>query len=257
MNLIDKTFMKLKNQGNKAFIGYMTCGYPTYEQSYDIFNIMNKYCDIIEVGFPFSDPTADGEIIQEASSKALKNGITIKKTLELISKIKNEKPIILMLYANNILRHRIDNFFKMCSDFGVDACIIPDVPYEEKKVFEEVSEKYNIYIISLVSISSIDRAIKIAKDSKGFIYAVSKKGTTGFKTDIDNKIYDLLKKLKSETDTPICTGFGISDEKHIKELNKFSDGVIVGSALIKKLDEGLINFENYLSIMSKACKTLI
>lgn len=234
-------FNNLRKENRMAFIGYMVCGYPNIEESQKLLSLIYNYVDLLEVGFPFSDPVADGEIIQNASQTALENGITLKKTFEIIGSIKKEKPIVLMLYANIVFKAGLDNFFRMCKESNVDGVIIPDVPFEEKKPFELAANKFEIYLIDLVSISSIERAKMIASNANGFIYSVSKKGTTGFKTEISPTIFKLLEEVKKCTKTPVCVGFGIKDIETAKKFENIADGIIVGSALIDEYEKGSLS----------------
>lgn len=247
MKLIDKTFENLRRSNKKAFIGYTTFGYPNKSETMDYIKLIYSYVDILEIGFPFSDPVADGEVIQRASVKALKQGVKLDHLFYSIEKFKTDKPIAIMLYANTVYKRGIDKFFKDCNDFGIDAVIIPDVSYEESNEFKEAAFKNNIAYINLVSISSLDRAKMIASSAKGFVYCVSRKGVTGFKGKIDKNIYELLSELRKVTSTPLAVGFGIKSKEDVLKFKDYADGIVIGSAIINKIDEGKSELENYLA----------
>lgn len=246
MNLVDKKFEELKSKGKKAFIGYTTFGYPTKEKTLDYIKLIYSYVDVLELGFPFSDPIADGEVIQRASVKALREGIKLDHLFYSIEKFKEDKPVAIMLYANTVYKRGIEKFFKDCNDFGVDAVIIPDVSYEESAEFKAACRENGVHYIDLVSISSIERAKMIASSAKGFVYCVSRKGVTGFKGEIDKNIYELLSELKKVTSTPLAVGFGIKSKEDVLRLKEIADGIVIGSAIINKIDEGKENLASFL-----------
>ncbi|WAM34689.1 tryptophan synthase subunit alpha [Caldicellulosiruptor morganii] len=246
MNSIDTRFEKLKSEKKMAFIGYTTFGYPTKEETLEYINLIYSYVDVLEIGFPFSDPVADGEIIQKASVRALKEGVKLDQLFYSIDKFKKDKPVAIMLYANTVYKRGIKRFFEDCKNFGVDAVIIPDVPYEESEEFRSSCTENGVHYIDLVSISSIERAKMIVKNSRGFVYCVSRKGVTGFKGEIDRNIYDLLDQLKKVTSTPLAVGFGIKDREDVLRFKGRADGIVIGSAIIKKIDEGKESLAKFL-----------
>lgn len=246
MNLIDNKFDELRSKGKKAFIGYTTFGYPSKDQTLDYIKLIYSYVDIIELGFPFSDPIADGEVIQKASVKALSQGVKIDELFLSVERFKKDKPVVIMLYANTIYKRGIENFFKNCKDYGVDAAIIPDVSFEESFEFRSAANENNVYYIDLVSISSLERAKMIAKSAKGFLYCVSRKGVTGFKGEIDNSIYGFLEELKEATTTPLAVGFGIKGKEDVYGFKEYADGIVIGSAIINKIDQGTEELEKFL-----------
>lgn len=249
MNLIDKKFEELKAKGKKAFIGYTTFGYPSKKETVDYIKLIYSYVDILEIGFPFSDPVADGEIIQKASVRALEEGVKLSALFSTIEKIKNDKPIVVMLYANTVYKRGIESFFKDCKDFGADGVIIPDVSYEESGEFRATCMENGIHYIDLVSVSSIERARMIAEKAKGFVYCVSRKGVTGFKGEIEKSIFELLIELRKVTSTPLAVGFGIKDKEDVERFKELVDGIVIGSAIINKIDEGKESLNSFLEMI--------
>ncbi|ADQ41194.1 tryptophan synthase, alpha subunit [Caldicellulosiruptor acetigenus I77R1B] len=254
MNLIDERFERLKKEGKKAFIGYVTFGYPSFEETLEVIKLVYSYVDILEIGFPFSDPIADGEIIQKASIKALSEGVKLSHLFESIEKFKKDKPVVLMLYANTVYKRGIDRFFESSKACGVDGVIIPDVSFEESFEFKEAAEKFGVTYIDLVSISSLERAKMIGKQSKGFLYCVSRKGVTGFKGQIDDRIFTFLRELKTVTPTPLAVGFGIKGKEDVQKFKDLADGIVIGSAIITKIDEGKDKLEDFLKEISESLK---
>lgn len=243
MNRIDERFNQLKKENKKALITFLTVGDPDIETSERaIFAMQEEGVDLIELGVPFSDPSADGPTIQRADERALAAGTDIFKVFELLEKIREKIkiPMVFLLYYNVIVQYGAEEFFKRCADTGIDGLIIPDLPYEESDEVKEYTEKYGVYQINLVSPTSRDRIEEIAKNSKGFLYCVSSLGVTGeksvFKTDFD----DFAGTIKKHSDIPACVGFGISNGQQVRELTKYFDGAIVGSAIVKAIaDKGI------------------
>lgn len=242
MNRIQDTFNILKKENKKAFIAFATAGDPTLNDTYEMVLEMEKNgVDIIELGIPFSDPMAEGPVIQRANERALAYGINVDNIFEMVEKlrIKTQMPIIFLLYYNSILSYGSDRFFKACVKSGVDGLIIPDLPYEEREEISAASNETGVNIISLVSPTSRDRIKKICTEAEGFVYCVSSLGVTGarreFKTDFDS----FLGEVRSATNIPAAIGFGISNGEQAAELKKYADGIIIGSAIIKKIEENL------------------
>lgn len=212
-------------------------------------NILKKLpdagCDIIELGMPFSDPMAEGPIIQRASKRALRNKCDLKKCLELVSdfrKTNNKTPIILMGYYNPILKFGVEKFLKEAKKSGADGFIIVDIPFEEEKEFTIYSDKYDLPLIRLTTPTTDDeRAKKILKTAKGFVYHITVAGVTGQKTAIADEVGKGIRKIKKHTKLPVCAGFGIKTPEQAKEVAKNADGIVVGSALIKMIEENLNN----------------
>jgi tryptophan synthase alpha chain len=236
MNRIKKTFNKLKKDKSKAFIVYITAGYPSLSATEKIVLELEKSgVDIIEVGVPFSDPMADGLTIQKSSEKALDKGTTLKRILKSVRSIRRKSniPIVLMSYLNPIYHYGLKRFVRDAIKSGVDGAIFPDLPVEEAGELEEAIKGKDFYIIFLASPTSTPRRIKaIAKHSKGFIYYVSLTGVTGARESLPQHVSRNIRYIKRMTGKPVCVGFGISNEKQAKMVSKIADGVIIGSALI-------------------------
>ena len=224
----------------KAFIPFITCGDPDTETTYRaVLAAVDNGADLIELGIPFSDPTAEGPVIQGANIRALAGGITTEKVFDLVRKIRKDVtiPLVFMTYANVVFSYSSDRFIKTCSEIGIDGLIIPDIPYEEKEEFEPYCEKYDVDLISMVAPTSEERVAMIAKEAKGFIYIVSSMGVTGMRSSISGGLTDVVSKIREVTDVPCAIGFGISNPSQASEMAKIADGVIVGSAIVKILEE--------------------
>lgn len=220
----------------KAFIPFITCGYPDLETTAKTIIAMSENgADIIELGIPFSDPTAEGPVITAADEKALEKGITTDIIFDFVEKIraKVKTPFVFMTYANVVFSYGTERFVKKCVRCGVDGLILPDVPYEEKHEFSDVCKEYNIDFISLVAPTSEKRIEMISKEAEGFIYVVSSLGVTGVRNDISTDIKSMTDIIKNSTDIPCAVGFGISTPEQAREMSRDADGVIVGSAIIK------------------------
>ncbi len=227
-------------KNGKAFIPFITLGDPDLDTTEKIIIEMAKNgADIIELGIPFSDPTAEGPVIQEANLRALKGGINTDKVFEFTKKIRSlvNVSLVYMTYANVIFSYGSEKFISKCKEVGIDAIIVPDVPFEEREEFLPYCEKYGIDFIYLIAPTSNERIKMIAKEAKGFIYVVSSLGVTGVRSSITTDISSIVKSIKEETDVPCAIGFGIQTPDQAKEMSKSSDGVIVGSKIIKLLHE--------------------
>ena len=227
-------------KNGKAFIPFITLGDPDLDTTEKIILEMAKNgADIIELGIPFSDPTAEGPVIQEANLRALKGGINTDKVFEFTKKIRSlvNVSLVYMTYANVIFSYGSEKFISKCKEVGIDAIIVPDVPFEEREEFLPYCEKYGIDFIYLIAPTSNERIKMIAKEAKGFIYVVSSLGVTGVRSSITTDISSIVKSIKEETDVPCAIGFGIQTPDQAKEMAKSSDGVIVGSKIIKLLHE--------------------
>lgn len=241
MNRIDERFSKVKAEGRKALITFLTVGDPNIEVSKQAIYTMQEECvDIIELGVPFSDPAADGPIIQRADERALAQGVDIFKVFELVQEIRNDVkvPMVFLLYYNVIVQYGIEKFFERCKETGVDGVIIPDLPYEESDEIKEYTEKYGVYQISFVSPTSKDRIKSIAKDAKGFLYCISSLGVNGRKSSFVTNFDEFMGIIKKYTDVPACVSLDVSNGKQIKEFAKKIDGAIVGSEIVKSIAGG-------------------
>ena len=233
---------RIKNafDNKKAFIAFLTAGDPDYETSLNNFRaVIEAGADLIEVGIPFSDPIAEGPVIQEADIRALSSGMTTDKVFRLVKDLRKDYnlPIVFMTYANPVYHYGADEFFKNASEAGADGIIIPDCPFEERGEFEGSAAKYGMDFISMIAPTSEDRIKTIASQAKGFIYVVSSLGVTGVRSEITTDLDSIIKLIKEATDTPAAIGFGISTPAQAAEMSKKADGVIVGSAMVRIVAE--------------------
>lgn len=238
---IKGVFDKLKKENKKALITYVTAGDPNIKITEELVYAMEgSGADIIELGIPYSDPLADGPVIQQAANRALGNGINIDTIFDCVTNIRKNSqiPLVFLLYYNSIFRYGIKKFLDRCKKAGIDALIIPDLPLEERKEMYELSNYTGVDLIPLVAPTSEERIHNITKVGSGFVYCVSSLGITGERNKFDG-IEDFMKKVRDQTTLPLAIGFGISDNKAIKELKDKADGLIVGSAIVRRIEEGL------------------
>ncbi|MBR6403365.1 MAG: tryptophan synthase subunit alpha [Eubacterium sp.] len=227
-------------ENKKAFIAFLTAGDPDYETSLANFRaVIDAGADLIEVGIPFSDPIAEGPVIQEADIRSLASGMTTDKVFELVKELRKESdiPIVFMTYANPVFHYGTEKFFQKASEAGADGIIIPDCPFEEKHEFCDTAEKYGMDFISMIAPTSEDRIKEIASQAKGFIYVVSSLGVTGVRSEIKTDLDSILALIKEATDTPAAIGFGISNPEQVAKMTKIADGAIVGSAMVRIVAE--------------------
>ncbi len=225
---------------HKAFIPFITCGDPDLETTRAcVIEMVKNGADIIELGIPFSDPTAEGPVIMEADNRALSAGVTTDKVFAFTKELRAEVdvPFIYMTYANVVFSYGIEKFVKEASLAGVSGLILPDVPFEERQEFDEICDKYGVELISMIAPTSKDRIRMIAKEAKGYIYVVSSLGVTGARSAITTDIGSMVKLVKESTDIPCAVGFGISDAAQAGAMARLSDGAIVGSAIVKIVAE--------------------
>ena len=243
MNRIEHKFKTLKKSEKKAFIAFITAGYPNLDTTRRLVLEFDKIgVDIIELGVPFSDPLADGPIIQEASGGALKKGITLGKILELVKELRKETeiPICLMSYYNPIFCFNDEKFCQKAKESGADGVIIPDLPPEEGRGFIQFANKAHLDTIFFLSpTSTVERIKLVAAVSKGFIYYVSLTGVTGSRQMLPHDLVKNLKLIKKYTQKPVCVGFGVSRPEHLQQIYKIADGAIIGSAIVKKIKENI------------------
>ena len=231
MNKIETAF-----SNGKAFIPFITCGYPNLETTAAcVREMVANGADLIEMGIPFSDPTAEGVVIQDANLKALQGGVTTDKIFEFVKSLRNEIeiPLIFMTYANVVFGYGAEKFLSTCEEIGIDGIILPDVPFEEKNEFAPLCKKYNVNLISMIAPTSENRIAKIASEAEGFLYIVSSLGVTGTRSEITTDLAPMIKIVRENTKIPCAIGFGISTPEQAKNMSKLADGVIVGSAIIK------------------------
>ncbi|MFT8314959.1 MAG: tryptophan synthase subunit alpha [Clostridium sp.] len=240
MNRIEAKFNELKDKNEKAMIPFVTAGDPDLETTIELVNAMEKAgADIIELGVPYSDPLADGPTIQASSQRSLKNGTTIAKIMDTVKKIRlnTEVPLVYLVYYNSVFNYGIERFIKDCSEVGIDGVIIPDLPIEERKDILALGDKYNVALIPLIAPTSKERIKNIVKNASGFIYCVSTNGVTGARNEIKTDLNEYMSTVAQYAEIPKALGFGISSAKMAKELKDYCDGIIIGSAIVKKVDE--------------------
>lgn len=224
--------------GKKAFIGFLTAGDPSLDKTEEfIIEMAEAGAALIEIGIPFSDPIAEGPVIQDANVRALSvpGGCTTDMVFDMVARVskKVSVPLVFLTYLNPVFKYGYEAFCKRCSETGVSGIIIPDLPYEERAELTPSAEKYDVDIISLIAPTSQDRIEKIAKDAKGYIYIVSSMGVTGVRGEITTDIEEIVASIRKVTDTPLAVGFGISTPEQAAKYSQMADGVIVGSAIVK------------------------
>ncbi|MBR1591855.1 MAG: tryptophan synthase subunit alpha [Ruminococcus sp.] len=227
-------------ENGKAFIPFITCGDPDLETTAAAIRAMAENgADLIELGIPFSDPTAEGPVIQGANIRALAGGITTDRIFDFVAELRRDvkTPFVFMTYANVVYSYDAERFMARCCETGVGGIILPDLPYEEKGEFSAVAKQYGIDLISLIAPTSANRIKMIAKDAEGFIYIVSSLGVTGVRSEINTDIGEIVKIIRENTDIPCAVGFGISKPEQAKKMAELSDGAIVGSAIIRLLEK--------------------
>ena len=243
-------------ENGKAFIPFITCGDPDLETTKAaVREMVRNGADLIELGIPFSDPTAEGPVIQEANVRALSGGVTTDLIFEMVRELRSGTPaggakadggpvtetepvtvpMVFMTYANVVYSYGAERFLSACKDIGIDGIILPDLPFEEKEEFLPVCRKYGVDLISLVAPTSEDRIAMIAKEAEGFLYIVSSLGVTGVRSEITTDLGSIVKTVRENTDIPCAVGFGISTPEQAGKMAALSDGAIVGSAIVKLL----------------------
>ena len=235
MNRIKNAF-----DNNKAFIAFITCGDPDLETTgAAVREAVRNGADLIELGIPFSDPTAEGPVIQGANLRALNGGVTTDKIFDFVRELRKDVnvPLVFMTYANVVYSYGTEDFIKTSSEIGIDGIILPDVPFEEKEEFAPTCRKYGIDFISLIAPTSGERIAMIAREAEGFIYVVSSLGVTGTRSEIKTDLKSIVDVIRSATDVPCAIGFGISTPEQAAKMSSLSDGAIVGSAIIKFLEK--------------------
>lgn len=256
MNKVSDAF-----KNGKAFIGFVTAGDPDLETSKEIMIKMAQAgCDLIEIGIPFSDPIAEGPVIQEANLRSLSGSTTTDKVFALAEEVSAEVniPLVFMTYLNVLFKYGYDKFLDNAKKSGISGVIIPDLPFEEKNELQSVAQKYDIDVISLIAPTSEQRIQMIAKEAQGFVYEVSSLGVTGVRSEIKTDLESITKAVKSATDIPVAIGFGISTPEQAKKYSAVADGVIVGSAIVKIIAQHGKNAPEevykYVSLMKKAIR---
>ncbi len=220
----------------KAFIAFITCGDPDLETTgAAVRAAVENGADLIELGIPFSDPTAEGPVIQAANERALAGGVTTDKIFAFVKELRRDVsvPLVFMTYANVVFSYGAERFLGTCREIGVDGIILPDLPYEEKDEFLPACRKYGVDLISLIAPTSAQRIATIASEAEGFLYIVSSLGVTGTRSEIKTDLASIVKVVRENTEIPCAIGFGISTPEQAKKMSELADGVIVGSAIVK------------------------
>lgn len=240
MSNIKVAFEKKKQEGKKAFIPFITAGDPDLESTeHFIYALEKAGSTLIEVGIPFSDPVADGPVIQEANLRAMAGGIHVKKVFDMVANIRKttQIPLVFLMYANTIYHYGIEAFFKKCQEVGVDGVIIADLPCEEKEEFDEFARSCDVDLIALVAPTSKERIAKICETARGFLYCVSSLGVTGMRSKIETDFSEMFERVKKYSKIPTALGFGISNAEQAATLKDYADGIIIGSAVVKIIEE--------------------
>ena len=233
MSNIHKAF-----ENGKAFIPFITCGDPDLETTAACVRAcVENGAGLIELGIPFSDPTAEGPVIQAANLRALTGGVTTDRIFDLVRDLRRDVsvPMVFMTYANVVFSYGAERFISACRDIGIDGLILPDLPFEEKGEFLPLCRQYGVDLISLVAPTSADRIAMIAREAEGFLYIVSSLGVTGTRSEITTDLASIVKVVRANTSIPCAIGFGISTPEQAAKMASYSDGAIVGSAIIKLL----------------------
>lgn len=240
MNRIDRVFMDLRNKGQKALIAYITAGYPDIDATVELVHtISDAGADIVEIGIPYSDPLADGPVLQRAASKALEKGLKVCDVFDAVRRIRERSDIALvfLVYFNTVFRYGVESFIKDSKDAGIDGFIIPDLPLEERSEANGVIKRYGLHHIPLVAPTSHERIKEIVKEAGGFVYCVSTTGVTGERDKLDTDMAAYMEEVKRFTDLPRAIGFGISSPEMVISLKHHCEGVIVGSAIARLIDD--------------------
>ena len=227
-------------QNGKAFIPFITCGDPDLDTTgAAVRAAVENGADLIELGIPFSDPTAEGPVIQGANLRALTGGVRTERIFSFVRELRKDLqvPMVFMTYANVVFSYGADRFISTCRDVGIDGLILPDLPFEEKEEFLPLCHRYGVDLISLIAPTSMDRISMIAREAEGFLYIVSSLGVTGTRSEITTDLASIIKVVRENTDIPCAIGFGISTPAQAAAMAELADGVIVGSAIIKILEQ--------------------
>jgi len=245
MNIFETSFKQTKSKGKPAFMPFLVAGDPNYKSSLALFRTLAPHADMLEIGFPYSDPLADGPTIQAADERALQSGMNSDKVFSLIKEIRlfYKRPISVLVYANLVYQYGIDAFYKEAASSGINGVLVPDVPYEEAMPFVLAARKHKISPIFMATqTTTAERLKKILQYAEGYLYLVSVLGVTGSRTTMGEETFDFIRRIKKSTILPLALGFGISRKEHIENAAKAGiDGVIAGSVIIKLLETNLTN----------------
>lgn len=242
MNRIDKTFERLKKKGEKALITYITAGFPDMEETVRLVDVMtNAGADIIELGIPYSDPLADGPVLQRASAKALEKGVKVCDIFNAVRTIRENSdiPLVFLSYYNTMFKYGAERFLRESKEAGIDGLVIPDLPLEERSEISDETRKTGLNLIPLVAPTSHERIKEIVKDASGFVYCVSTTGVTGARKRLDTDIAEYMKEVAGYTTLPRAIGFGVSGPDMARMLKEHCEGIIVGSAIVRLVEESM------------------
>jgi len=236
---------------NKKFVSFITAGDPSLDKTKEFIEVLSEYSDFVEVGIPFSDPIAEGDVIEAANARALAGGTTTEKVFDMLKTVKlspaKSCKLVILTYINPVFAYGYDKFGKRCKECGVHDLVIPDLPFEERAEVEGHLNKYGVHLITLLAPTSAERVKKLASvASGGFVYLVSSMGTTGVRTKFDSDLAKTVTQIKKSTKIPVCVGFGISTPEQAQNIRKIADGVIVGSAIVKIIAEHGNNSDAYI-----------
>lgn len=241
MNRIDARFQELQSMGKKAFIPYITAGDPTLDRTAEIVMALEEAgADVIELGIPFSDPLADGVVNQEAAMRALRHGVSLRDVIGMVKRLRErtQVPIVLFTYFNPVFAYGLERFAPDCQDAGVDGVLCVDLPPEEAGDYKTPLDAHDIATIFLLAPTSTEKRIEaVSKQSRGFVYYVSRTGVTGEQAQVERNVGSMVEKIKKHTDKPVVVGFGISKPEQAAEVARYADGVIVGSAIVRMIGE--------------------
>ncbi len=260
MNRIERRFEALKRKGEKALIPFVTAGDPDLETTEKlVLSMLESGADLVEIGVPFSDPVAEGPVIQKASKRALDAGTTLIGIFDLVKRlrVRTDEPLLLMLYLNSIFRFGTERFFGLCAESGVDGVIVPDMPYEERDEIQSAADKNGVISISMVTPTSHERIAMIASAAKGFLYCVSSTGVTGTRSSFTTDFERFFGAIKKHAKIPCAVGFGISGPEQAKRMSAYCDGVIVGSAVVKIVESEGRNAVPAVSKFIRSLKTAV
>lgn len=255
MSKIKKAF-----ENGKAFIAFITCGDPDLETTAaSIRAAVENGADLIELGIPFSDPTAEGPVIQGANIRALSGGVTTDKIFNFVKELRKDVkvPMVFMTYTNVVFSYGAERFISICRDIEIDGLILPDLPFEEKEEFLSVCHKYGVDLISLIAPTSENRIAMIAKEAEGFLYIVSSLGVTGARSEIKTDLESIIEIVRQNTNIPCAIGFGISTPEQAKKMSDISDGAIVGSAIIRLIEKYGTDAPEYIGDYVNSMKSAI
>ncbi|MBM7701731.1 tryptophan synthase subunit alpha [Metabacillus iocasae] len=261
---MSNTFQKRLPHHDKLFIPFITAGDPSADATVELaLSLQKSGASVLELGVPYSDPLADGPIIQEASKRALDGGMSIRKAMSLVPEMRKKGlkiPVILFTYFNPVLQLGLESFFALVSENELDGVLIPDLPYEESEQIRTLASTHGVAYISMVAPTSKERIRKIAKDATGFLYCVSSLGVTGVRTTLPTDINEFLEEVKAHTSIPVAVGFGISTKEQVNLLKDYTDGIVIGSAIVNKVgslqdlllneqtrDQAIREFEEYVT----------